>query len=165
MPEMLPRSADMSVRSPVKAFGKVARLKSEIRPRDGGCELYLQGTCIEGGEGYTKTTSRLLIGRVEGSRGSGDPLGACVDICFCHVTSWHSEPISKERDMYNTGSQGRGRVVMAVVLGAIGGGLVVALATRAIPRMMSQMMAQMMPRMMQNTMAQMGEGGCDPAEM
>jgi hypothetical protein len=34
--------------------------------------------------------------------------------------------------MYDTGSKGGGRVVMAAMLGAIGGGLVVALATRAI---------------------------------
>jgi CheY-specific phosphatase CheX len=47
------------------------------------------------------------------------------------------------------------------LLGAIGGGLVVAVATKAIPKMMSQMMAGMM----QNMMAQMGEAGCDPGEM
>lgn len=37
--------------------------------------------------------------------------------------------------------------VLAAVLGAIGGGLIVAFATEAIPRMM------------ENMMAQMGEGG------
>ena len=45
--------------------------------------------------------------------------------------------------------------MFAVVLGAIGGGAAVALATRAIPKMI--------PRMMRNMMAKMGEGGCDPA--
>jgi hypothetical protein len=35
------------------------------------------------------------------------------------------------------------------VLGAIAGGLLVAVATRAIPRMMSKMMAGMMKNMMQ----------------
>jgi len=51
--------------------------------------------------------------------------------------------------------------VLAALLGAIGGGLVVLLATRAIPKMMSQMMSGQMRKMM----AQMKEGGCDPAEM
>ena len=47
--------------------------------------------------------------------------------------------------------------VLEAVMGAIGGGLVVALATEAIPRMMSQMMRDMM--------AHMGEGEFSPAEM
>jgi len=51
--------------------------------------------------------------------------------------------------------------VLAVILGAIGGGLVVLLATRAIPKMTSQMMSGQMSKMM----ARMKEGGCDPAEM
>ena len=50
-----------------------------------------------------------------------------------------------------------GGYVLAALLGAIGGGLVVLLATRAIPKMMSQMMAHMG--------AQMKEGGCEPSEM
>jgi hypothetical protein len=51
----------------------------------------------------------------------------------------------------------RKKYILAASLGAVGGGLFVALATRAIPRMMSGMM--------RNMMAQMGEVGCDPAEM
>ena len=51
--------------------------------------------------------------------------------------------------------------VSAALLGAVGGGIIVALATRALPKMMSQMMSGMM----QNMMSQMGEAGCDPAEM
>ncbi len=39
----------------------------------------------------------------------------------------------------------------------IGGGLIVALATKAIPKMMSGMM--------QNMMSRMRESGCDPEEM
>lgn len=45
--------------------------------------------------------------------------------------------------------------LLAFVLGAIGGGLVVAVATKAIPKMMSEMM----PRMMHNMMSEMGEAG------
>lgn len=47
--------------------------------------------------------------------------------------------------------------ILAVLLGAIGGGLFVTLATRAVPKMMSKIMRSMM--------AQTAEGGCDPAEM
>lgn len=50
---------------------------------------------------------------------------------------------------------------LAAALGAVGGGLVVALAERAIPRMMSQMMSGRM----QSMMARMNAAGCDPAEM
>jgi outer membrane lipoprotein SlyB len=66
----------------------------------------------------------------------------------------------KGTKMGDTHSRGKG-YVLAALLGAIGGGLVVALVTRAIPKMMSQMMSVMM----QNMMSQMGEAGCDPAEM
>ncbi len=50
---------------------------------------------------------------------------------------------------------------LAALAGAIGGGLLVAIATRAIPKMMSEMMSKRMETMM----AQMKEGGCSPAEM
>jgi hypothetical protein len=53
------------------------------------------------------------------------------------------------------------RTILAAALGALGGGLVVAIATRAIPKIMSQIM----PAMMTNMMAHMGEQGCSPAEM
>lgn len=49
----------------------------------------------------------------------------------------------------------------AFLLGAAGGGLLVALSTRAIPRIMSRLMSGMMQEMM----SRMGENGCDPAEM
>jgi len=51
--------------------------------------------------------------------------------------------------------------LLAAALGAIGGGLFVALATRAIPKIMSQMMSAMM----QNMMGQMSQCGMNPAEM
>jgi hypothetical protein len=51
--------------------------------------------------------------------------------------------------------------ILAAGLGAIGGGLVIALITKAIPKMMSKMMAGMMA----NMMAQMGGGECEPVDM
>ena len=53
------------------------------------------------------------------------------------------------------------RYVLAALLGVPAGGLLVAIATRAVPRMMSGMMAGMM----QNMMASAGEGGCEPADI
>jgi len=49
----------------------------------------------------------------------------------------------------------------AFLFGAIGGGLFVTLATKAVPKMMTQMMSGMM----QNMFSQMNEGGCDLPEM
>ncbi len=49
------------------------------------------------------------------------------------------------------------KYLLPVLLGAVGGGLLVAWATRAVPGMMSAMMSNMMSRMG-------GEGG-SPAEM
>jgi CheY-specific phosphatase CheX len=66
----------------------------------------------------------------------------------------------KATKMGDTGSHGKGYVLVAL-MGAVGGGLVVALVTKAIPKIMSNMMSGMM----RNVMAQMGEAGCDPAEM
>ena len=62
--------------------------------------------------------------------------------------------------MSNVSSPTKG-YMLAAVLGAITGGHVVALATKAIPKMMSQMMAGMMQRMM----ASVGANGCTPSEM
>lgn len=47
--------------------------------------------------------------------------------------------------------------ILAAALGAIGGGAIVAIATKAIPRMMSGMM--------RNMMTKMAEGGCNPADI
>jgi hypothetical protein len=66
----------------------------------------------------------------------------------------------KAEKMGDTDSHRR-NYVFASFLGAIGGGLFVALATTAIPKMVSQMMSEMM----QNMMSRMVEAGCDPEEM
>ena len=60
----------------------------------------------------------------------------------------------------NTKSDQTKGYTVAFLLGAIGGGLFVTLATKAIPRMMSQMMSGMM----RNMMAGMRENGCDPSD-
>jgi hypothetical protein len=49
---------------------------------------------------------------------------------------------------------------LATVLGAIGGGIAVALATNAIPKLMQQMQAHM-----QNMMAHIEEKGIDPTKV
>jgi hypothetical protein len=66
----------------------------------------------------------------------------------------------EEQRMHSTGSHKKG-YLLAAVLGAIGGGVVVTIATDAIPRMMAQMMSGMMQKMM----AQAGEGEFDPSEI
>ena len=62
--------------------------------------------------------------------------------------------------MYNTSDLMR-RYVLVAILGAIGGGLFVAIATKAIPKIMSQIMFGMM----QNMMGQMRKSGVNPSEM
>ena len=49
------------------------------------------------------------------------------------------------------------KYMFAVALGAVGGGLMLAIATKAIPKMM--------PKMMQSMMSHMGGEGCNPAEV
>ncbi len=51
----------------------------------------------------------------------------------------------------------KGTYLISALLGAIGGGILVLIATKAIPNMMSGMMQKMM--------SQMGESGCNPQEM
>jgi len=58
-------------------------------------------------------------------------------------------------------SDPRKNYAAAFLLGAFGGGLLVAMATKAIPKMMTQIMSGMM----QNMMSHMSESGCDPSEM
>ena len=49
------------------------------------------------------------------------------------------------------------KYMFAFALGAVGGGLMLAIATKAI--------LKMMPKMMQSMMSHMGGEGCSPAEM
>ena len=49
------------------------------------------------------------------------------------------------------------KYMLAFAVGAIGGGIAIAWATRAMPKMMSGMI--------QSMMARMSEEGCDPQEM
>jgi len=51
----------------------------------------------------------------------------------------------------------KSKYILAVSLGAIGGGIIVAVTTRAIPKMMAAMM--------RNMMLQMSACGANPAEM
>jgi len=53
------------------------------------------------------------------------------------------------------------RYALTAVLGVMSGGLVVALATKAIPKILSQTMAQFMQKMM----AQMHANGRTPSEI
>jgi hypothetical protein len=60
------------------------------------------------------------------------------------------------------GAKGNTRgYLLAVAVGAIGGGLTVLIASRAVPRIMGPAMAGMMRQMMSS----MGEEGCSPADM
>jgi hypothetical protein len=61
----------------------------------------------------------------------------------------------------NKMSDQRKNYAVAFLLGAVGGGLFVAFASKAIPKMMTQLMSGMM----QNMMSNMSESGCDPSEM
>lgn len=54
----------------------------------------------------------------------------------------------------------RGHII-AAALGAFAGGVVVAIATRAIPTVLSRVM----PYAMQQMMARMDREGCEPEEM
>jgi len=64
-------------------------------------------------------------------------------------------------DQASTNSRYSG-YVLAAALGALGGGLIMLWATKAVPKMKSQMVTEMM----QNMMAQMKEnGGRDCSEM
>ncbi len=53
------------------------------------------------------------------------------------------------------------RYVVAVLLGVCAGGLLVAVATRAVPKVLSGMMAGMM----QNMMVSAGSEGCEPVDI
>jgi hypothetical protein len=55
--------------------------------------------------------------------------------------------------------------LLAGALGALCGGVLVALATRSIPKMMSGMMSEMMAKMPPMMMARMKAEGFNPSEM
>ncbi len=55
--------------------------------------------------------------------------------------------------------------ILAAFAGALGGGIAVALMTKAIPRLASQIMNEMMSKMPRLMMAHMKSEGFDPAEM
>ncbi len=55
----------------------------------------------------------------------------------------------------------RSPYLISTLLGAIGGGILVIIATKAIPTMMANMISGMMRKMI----SQMGGCGCNPQEM
>jgi len=65
--------------------------------------------------------------------------------------------MSKERKTMQRKQTQYSGYILAAGLGAVGGGLILAVATKAIPKMISQMMAGMM--------AQMAAGDCTPADI
>ncbi len=66
--------------------------------------------------------------------------------------------------MQHSNSSKRG-YILAAFAGAVGGGIAVALMTKAIPRLVSQMMNEMMSKMPRLMMEKMKSEGIDPAEM
>ncbi len=66
--------------------------------------------------------------------------------------------------MQHSNSSKRG-YILAAFAGALGGGIAVALATKAIPRIASQMMNEMMSKMPRLMMEKMKSEGFDPAEV
>jgi hypothetical protein len=63
--------------------------------------------------------------------------------------------------MQNRGNTTIAGYIFAVGFGALAGGALIAVATKAIPKMMSKMMSQMMTTMM----SEMGDGDCQPADI
>jgi hypothetical protein len=61
----------------------------------------------------------------------------------------------------NMRGDSRQNYAIAFLLGAVGGGLLVTLATRAITKLMTQMMSGMM----QTMMSRMRESGCNPSDI
>jgi hypothetical protein len=80
------------------------------------------------------TKSRFVVGGLEGNERQREKQG---------------------RD--NKMGKGNRGYILAAILGALGGGAVVGLATKAIPKMMAGMM--------RNMMRHMGDNGCDPTQM
>ncbi len=57
------------------------------------------------------------------------------------------------------------RYILVAVVSALGGGIAVAVVTKAIPRLVSQIMAEMMSKMPPLMMEHMKSEGFDPAQM
>ncbi len=66
--------------------------------------------------------------------------------------------------MQHSNSSKRG-YILAAFAGALGGGIAVALVTKAVPRLVSQIMNEMMSKMPPLMMERMKSEGFDPAEM
>ncbi len=66
--------------------------------------------------------------------------------------------------MQHSNSSKRG-YILAAFAGALGGGIAVALVTKAVPRLVSQIMNRMMSKMPHLMMEHMKSEGFDPAEI
>lgn len=83
--------------------------------------------------------------------------------CCCHAIYSNSPDRNWKRLFHQQGVIGMNNIqssikgyALAVLLGAVGGGLLVSIATKAIPKMMSGLM--------QNMMMQMNQNGFNPGE-
>ena len=76
-----------------------------------------------------------------------------------------SESNQKGANMMQHSNPPKQGYILAACAGALGGGIAVALVTKAIPRLVSQIMNEMMSKMPRLMMEHMKSEGFDPAEM
>jgi hypothetical protein len=76
-----------------------------------------------------------------------------------------SESNQKGANMMQHSNPSKRGYILAAFAGALGGGIAVALMTKAIPRLVSQIMNEMMSKMPPLMMEHMKSEGFDPAEM
>ena len=76
-----------------------------------------------------------------------------------------SESNQKGANMMQHSNPSRRGYILAAFAGALGGGIAVAIVTKAIPRLVSQIMAEMMSKMPHLMLDHMKSEGFDPAEM